>query len=294
VSAREALSPADDNEPGGSNMSIDRRVAEHYARRDLGSVILAALQAAGKDVDLLTLEDLAPVDEFHVRGRQATEELTRALKLGPGMRVLDVGSGIGGPSRYVAATYDCEVVGIDLTEEYCQAAALLAERVGLSKQVEYRPGNALAIPLDDGAFDAAYTQHVAMNINDKARLYGEVWRVLKPGGRFGIYDLLQGSGGDVVYPVPWARDASTSFLVPPDELRRLLDAAGFAILSWRDTAAEAQAWLEQMKARMVEPSPQPNALRILFGEDAKPIAENVFRNLLEDRVVPIEVICRKP
>jgi ubiquinone/menaquinone biosynthesis C-methylase UbiE len=256
-------------------------------------VILAALQVAGKDVNRLTLEDLAPVDEFHVRGRQATEELTGALALAPGMRVLDVGSGIGSPSRYVAATYDCEVVGIDLTEEYCRAAALLAERVGLSHRVEYRPGNALAMPLDDGAFDAAYTQHVAMNVEDKLRLYGEVWRVLKPGGRFGIYDLLQGASGDLVYPVPWARDASTSFLVPPDELRRLLDDAGFAILSWRETAAEAQVWLEQMQARMAEPRPQPNSLWVLFGEDAQLIAENVFRNLLEERVVPTEVICRK-
>jgi SAM-dependent methyltransferase len=273
-------------------MSIDRLVAEHYARRDLGSTLLGALEAAGKDVDRLSLDDLAPVDEFHVRGRPATAELTGALGLAPGMRVLDVGCGIGGPSRYVAATYGCEVVGIDLTEEYCEVAALLADRVGLAGRVEYRPGNALAMPFDDGAFDAAYTQHVAMNIEDKARLYAEVWRVLKPRGRFGIYDLLQGGGGEVIYPVPWARDTSTSFLVRPGELRRLLEAAGFEVVSWRETAAEARLWVDDMKARMAEPNPPPSALRLLLGKDAKPIAQNIFRNLLEDRVVPTEVVCR--
>ena len=275
-------------------MSIERRVAEHYSRSYLASTVLGALRAAGKDVDRLSLEDLAPVDEFHVRGRPATVELAGALGLAPGMRVLDVGSGIGGPSRYVAATYDCQVVGIDLTEEYCRVAALLADRVGLGDRVEYHPGNALAMPFEDAAFAVAYTQHVAMNIEDKPRLYREVWRVLEPGGRFGIYDLLQGAGGEVVYPVPWARDASTSFLVPPPELRRLLEGAGFEVLSWRETVAEAHQWIDQMKARMAEPDPPPSALRLLLGEDARTMVPNVFRNLLEDRVRPTEVVCRKP
>ena len=275
-------------------MSIERRVAEHYTRSDLASTILGALRAAGKDVDRLSLEDLAPVDEFHVRGRPATAELADGLGLAPGRRVLDVGCGIGGPSRYVAATYDCEVVGIDLTEEYCRVATLLAERAGLGDRVEYHPGNALAMPFADGEFDAAYTQHVAMNIEDKARLYAEVWRLLKPGGRFGIYDLLQGAGGDVVYPVPWARDDATSFLVASPELEALLEAAGFEIVSWRETAAEARQWIDQMKARMAEPNPPPTAAGLLLGEDFRPMIQNIFRNLMEDRVLPAEVICRKP
>jgi ubiquinone/menaquinone biosynthesis C-methylase UbiE len=275
-------------------MSIERRVADHYTRSDLASRILDALRAAGKDVDRLSLEDLAPVDEFHVRGRSATAELASALGLAAGQRVLDVGCGIGGPSRYIAATYHCDVVGIDLTAEYCGVAALLAERVGLGKRVEYHQGDALSMPFADANFEVAYTQHVAMNIADKARLYAEVWRVLKPGGRFGIYDLLQGEGGEVVYPVPWARDASTSFLVAPPELERLLEAAGFEIVSWRDTSAEARKWLEQTKARMAEPDPPPTALRLQFGEDSRPMVQNVFRILMEDRVRPNEVICRKP
>ena len=275
-------------------MSIDRRVADHYARTDVGAAIRRALEAAGKDFARLSLDDLAPIDEFHVRGRAATEELTGALGLTSGMRVLDVGSGIGGPSRYVAATYDCAVVGIDLTEEYCRVAGMLSERVGLAGRVEYRPGNALAMPFGDGAFDAAYTQHVAMNIEDKARLYAEVARVLKPGARLGIYDLLQGEGGDVLYPVPWARDRTTSFLVRRAELRSLLQAAGFDIVSLRDTAAEARLWLAQMQARMAEPDAPPSMLRLLFGDDAKVIVQNLARNLVEGRVTPVEVICAKP
>jgi SAM-dependent methyltransferase len=275
-------------------MSIERRVAEHYARGDVGAAIIAALEAAGKDVSRLGLDDLAQVDEFHARGRAATVELTVALGLSAGMRVLDVGSGVGGPSRYVAATYGCHVVGIDLTEEFCRAAALLSERVGLGDRTEYRPGDARATPFADGAFDAAYTQHVAMNIADKAGLYAEVSRVLKPGARFGIYDLLRGDGGEVLYPVPWARDPATSFVVRPGELRALLETAGFDVVSWRDTAAEARLWLEQMRARMAEPDPPPNTLRLLFGDEAKAMVQNLSRNLLEERVVPTEAICRKP
>ena len=145
-------------------MTIEERVARHYTQGDLGAAVLKALRAAGKDLDRLTLEDLAPVDEFHVRGRAATMELGAGLELTPAMHVLDVGSGIGGPSRHLAAAYGCRITGLDLTEEYCRVATMLAERVGLAAQVSYRQGNALAMRFDDGTFAAAYTQHVAMNI----------------------------------------------------------------------------------------------------------------------------------
>jgi hypothetical protein len=132
-----------------------------------------------------------------------------------------------------------------------------------------------------------------MNIEDKARLYAEVARVLKPGARFGIYDLLQGEGGEVLYPVPWARDRTTSFLVRPAELRSLLEAAGFAVESWRDTTADARLWMEEMKARAAEPNAPPSMLRLLFAEDAQTIVQNLARNLVEGRVMPTEVICAK-
>ena len=268
----------------------------HYGRDDLGDVVtlvLETLAAAGRDTSRLTLEDLAPVDEFHVRGRPATAELTAGLGLAPGMVVLDVGCGIGGPSRYVAVTHGCRVVGIDLTEAYCRAAAALADRLGLGDRLEYQQGSALAMPFADALFDAAFTQHVAMNIAAKPALYAEIARVLKPGARFGIYDLLQGEGGEVRFPVPWARDPSLSFLATPAELQGLLEAAGFEILSWRDTAAKARGWADQMQARMAGPTPPPSVLRLLLRADAAAMAQNLFRNLREGRVVPTEIICRK-
>jgi SAM-dependent methyltransferase len=182
---------------GDQMMSFEDRVARHYGsggQGDIATIILEALAASGKDTSHLTLEDLAPVDEFHIRGRAATAELARGLGLAAGMAVLDVGCGVGGPSRYIAATYGCRVTGVDLTEAYYQAAALLAERVGLGERVDYRQGSALAMPFAEAAFDAAYTQHAAMNIEDKAGLYREIGRVLKPGARFGHLRPAAGRG----------------------------------------------------------------------------------------------------
>jgi len=275
-------------------MTIEQRVTRHYTHGDLAAAVLEALRAAGKDLDRLTLEDLAPIDEFHVRGRAATMELGANLDPIPAMQVLDVGSGIGGPSRHLAALYGCRITGLDLSKEYCRVATMLAERVGLSAQVSYRQGNALAMPFDGGAFGAAYTQHVAMNIADKASLYAEVARVLGPGGRFGIYDLLQGEGGEVFYPVPWARTAADSFLVRPMELRALLEAAGFEILSWRDTTAAGREWFKEMRARQ-ESGGQPRlGAHVLLGADFPAMVRSQVRNFAEDRLAAVEVICRKP
>ena len=274
-------------------MTIEERVARHYTQGDLGAAVLKALRAAGKDLDRLTLEDLAPVDEFHVRGRAATMELGAGLELTPAMHVLDVGSGIGGPSRHLAAAYGCRITGLDLTEEYCRVATMLAERVGLAAQVSYRQGNALAMRFDDGTFAAAYTQHVAMNIADKASLYAEVARVLGPGGRFGLYDLLQGEGGAVLFPVPWARTAAESILVKPMELRSLLEAAGFEILSWRDTTAAGREWFKEMRARNESDGPPQLGFGVLLGADFTTMARNQVRNFAEDRLAAVEVICRK-
>ncbi len=274
-------------------MQLENQVAEHYTRGDLGAVILDALEQAGKDIDNLSLEDLAPIDEFHIRGREATMELGRGLGLQSAMRVLDVGSGIGGPARHLAAAHGCRITGIDLTEEYCRTAAMLAERVGLSGRVDYRQANALALPFADAAFDAAYTQHVAMNIGDKATLYGEVARVLKSGGRFAIYDILQGAGGEVIFPVPWAREPATSFLAAPEELRGLLEKAGFEVIGWRDTTSEGRAWFEARQRHIAEQGLPKLGLHILLGPIFAEMAQNQVRNLAEDRIALIEAICRK-
>jgi MPBQ/MSBQ methyltransferase len=188
-------------------MLIDA-IQSHYNRPDLGSIILAALKKAGKDANHLTVEDLAPMDELHVLGRTATLELAQAAELDASKHVLDIGSGIGGTSRCLAAEFGCRVTGIDLTDEYFSSAALLNDRVGLTHLLECLQGNATRLPFGEQAFDVAWTEHAAMNIPDKPRLYQEIHRVLKPGGTLAIYDVLAGQTVPTLYPVPWARTRS--------------------------------------------------------------------------------------
>lgn len=269
---------------------VNEDIQQHYARPDLGTVILAALARAGKDIEALAPEDLAPVDEFHIRGRQATLELARAAGIAADQYVLDVGSGIGGPSRCLAHQFGCRVAGIDLTDEYCRVATMLAERVGLSRLVTYRQGDALSLPFPDAVFDVVWSQHVAMNISDKATLYREMYRVLKPGGVLAINDILAGAAGPVVFPVPWARVPETSFLATPDELRRLLEAAGFTVVSWEDTTTAAREWFIALAEKIQQHGLPPLGFHLLMGSDFQLMAQNQRRNLEEGRIVLAQVV----
>ena len=268
-------------------------VEEHYTRRNLTKAIREALQQVGKDPAHLQPADLAAVDEFHIRGRQATLELASRLKPTATDRVLDIGSGLGGASRALADTYGCHVTGIDLTEEYCRTARELAQWVGLEDYVTYQQANALDLPFPDGSFDIAWTQHVAMNIPDKATLYREACRVLKPGGVFALYDVLQGQGGEVIFPVPWAREPSISHLVTPQELRSLLEQSGFEVDHWQDTTAAGREWFVEMNRRFQESGPPAVSFVLLMGSEFKEMAANQRRNLEENRIALIETICRK-
>lgn len=268
-------------------------VEQHYTRGGLVEAIRAALRAAGKEPEHAAPADLAPVDEFHVRGREATLELAAKLEPKPGDRVLDIGSGLGGASRALAAAYGCRVTGIDLTDEYCRTAATLAGWVGLGGRAEYRQADALDPPFGAGTFDLAWAQHAAMNIADKARLYAEARRVLKPGGRFALHAVLQGRGGPAHFPVPWAREPAISHLVTPDELRRLLEGAGFEILRWRDTAVAGRDWYVAISRRIREGGLPPLGHGLLLGPGFAQMADNQRRNLEEDRIALVEAVCRK-
>lgn len=273
-------------------MKVEQAVALHYAHGSLAEAILAALTQAGKDVSHLSVKDLAPVDEFHIGGRLATIELANQLGLRPGMRLLDIGCGVGGAARYMADELGCEVTGIDLSGEYASVANLLAERTKLSDRVRYQQGSALDLPFSDGSFDGAYMCHVGMNIEDKPGLFREVRRVLRPLGVFGIYDVMRLSDGDLSYPVPWASGAESSFVVDSATYRRLLIAEGFEVLRERDRRDFALATFQQMRAKAAGAGAPALGLHIVMGAGAAAKVRNMIANVSAGLIAPTELICR--
>jgi ubiquinone/menaquinone biosynthesis C-methylase UbiE len=261
---------------------------------DLAAAIGSALDAAGLDRAALQPADLAPVDEFHIRGRTATLELVEALGVTADDHVLDLGSGLGGPARTLVEVTGCTVTGIDLTPAFCEAATALSEWTGLAGRTRFLVGDATATGLAEGVVDAAFSVHVAMNIADKPALYAEAFRVLRPGGRFVVYDVLQGEGGDVHYPVPWASDPSTSFLVTPEQLRTLLAEAGFELVSEDDSSDESLAWFRQVRARVEQDGPPPVTFAAFLGDAFGQMAVNQVANLAEGRIRTVMLTCRRP
>lgn len=264
----------------------------HYTRRNLENTILTALGNAGKNIDQLTVDDLAPIDEFHTRGREATANLASLLNtLQPNLNVLDVGAGIGGPSRFLASRFGCRVTGLDLVGEYCQVADSLAKRVKLDSLLTYRKGDATQMPFEDETFDVVWTQHASMNIADKKRLYSEMHRVLKHGGRLAIYDVFKGKSSDtdgstsIHFPVPWAPDPSISHLILREEARKLLkEVVGFKEVVWEDKTESVIDWIKQMMKRAQTSGPPPIGLHVLVGPQWPDLVKNLLRNLEEGRI----------
>lgn len=270
-------------------------IDDHYGQADLGASILAALERAGKDVNALTRDDIASFDEFHIRGRKATRELAHLADLKPGMKVLDIGCGIGGAARTLADESGCHVTGIDLVQEYCRTAQMLSERVGANSRVTFRHGDVMNMSFDRASFDAVLSQHVLMNIEDKARLFKEVRRVLQPEGRLVLYEICGGSVAPPHYPVPWASDASINFLVKSQELRQMLDKAGFEELTWRDVTAPTVDWFRAMAAAVAArpaDTPPPLGLHLLMGSNAAEKVANLRRNLEEERSRVVQGVLR--
>jgi len=258
------------------------------------AAISSALDAAGVDRASLQPAHLAAVDEFHIRGRRATLEIMEKLALTPHSHVLDLGSGLGGPARTLAELSGCTVTGIDLTPEFCQVATALSEWTGLSDLTSFQVGDATATGLPDDSVDAAMTVHVAMNIPDKRALYAEAFRVLRPGGTFVVYDVLQGEGGEVHYPVPWAADPSTSFPATLDDMRGLLPAAGFDVVSEVDSSDESLAWFQHMRAKIQREGPPPVTFATFLGDSFAQMTANQVANLAERRIRTVMFACSKP
>ncbi|MBA4783531.1 MAG: methyltransferase domain-containing protein [Rhizobiales bacterium] len=259
---------------------ITDRVRAHYDGPLLVDRIRAALAPVAAEGQPLTVAQLAMLDQFHTRGILATAELAGAADLKAADRVLDLGCGVGGPARYLASTFGCHVTGVDLSPSFIEAADYLTARCGLEDQVTFRVGDALRIPFVNGSFDCVFLQHVAMNIADRAAFYAEVRRVLKPGGRFAAYDIVLREG-DVVYPAPWARDASTSFLLTAEDTRAALENAGFTATLWRDDTQTALDWFQAVSA---SPPPAGPSLGVIMGSDFPAVAGNLGRNIREGRV----------
>lgn len=275
------------NADGGS---VETTVAAHYAGSGLHRRIMERLAEAGIATGAVTVEHLHAVDEFHIGGVEATLALLDQLGIGPATRVLDVGSGIGGPARTIAGRYGAQVTGIDLTPDFVETARQLTETVGL--KATFVAGSALAMPFADASFDLATLLHVGMNIADKPRLFAEVARVLVPGGTFAVYDVMR-FGAHPAFPLPWASDASSSFLVAPETYLAAAEAAGFALLVRHDRGEVAREFFARMQAQMAGAAPPVVGLPMLLGEAAQAKVGNMVAAVAAGDIQPVEMIFRK-
>ncbi len=271
---------------------LETKIADHYGDAELLARIDAGLETAGIDRNNLTPDDLAPVEEFHIGGRMATEHLVSKMSLSDGDHVLDVGCGIGGAARLIARQTGGRVTGIDLTPEYIETARILTERTGLADRVRLEIASALEMPFEDKSFDAAITIHVAMNIADRAALYGEISRVLKPGATLALFDIMKKDDGALAYPVPWAVSDETSHLTTPDEMLSFLKAAGFEVTEVEDRTAFALDFFKQSFAA-AKNGPPPLGVHLVLGAGASEKLKNVFVNIESGRIAPTLMIARR-
>ena len=275
-------------------MSInEENVAAHYSTGNLRDRILKALESDGVELKNLKADDLKGLEEFHIGEREATIYTTQKMMLKPKQRVLDIGCGIGGAARYMVNKFGVHVTGIDLTPEYINVAGVINHWLGLEMNPYFKCESAIDLPFEDGSFDAAITMHVAMNIKDRPKLYGEAARVLKPGSIFAVYDVMKTGDEPVVYPVPWAASSETSHLTSLDEMKALLADAGFEVLEIEDrTEFGIEFFKKAVAAAKANDGNKPGA-HIIMGKPGAERLKNVMANMLEGRIAPIEIIARR-
>jgi sarcosine/dimethylglycine N-methyltransferase len=265
----------------------DTRIHDQYSTGLSRRNIEQALIAAGKDPDRLQPADLAPLEDFHTMGRYATTELVELLGITNADKVLDAGSGIGGTARFVADTCRCHVTAVDLTEEYCETARWLNRLVGLDKRISVHQADVTELPFADATFGVVFSQHVQMNIADKPRLYREARRVLASGGRLALWDITTGELGELDYPLPWADHPRVSHLATPDELRAVVESAGFAIDHWNDLTDQAATLMQTFSTL----PPNPLGLQAFVTDFARK-ATNLTAALADGRLRAIQGVVR--
>jgi ubiquinone/menaquinone biosynthesis C-methylase UbiE len=275
-------------------MSYEQEVATHYTADHLLESIEAAVASIGKTTDDVTIDDLAPTDEFHVGSRPATQHLLNQLNFSAEDQILDVGCGLGGAARYMAAEYGCHVTGIDLTQSFIDVGIQLNSWVGMNGGVTLEQASALAMPFEDNAFDGATMLHVGMNIEDKSALFHEIYRVLRPGASFGVYDIMQIKAGDLTYPVPWATESTISKVASPEAYEEAIHQTGFQIDAKTVRLDYALEFFEQIRAKTAaNGGPPPFGLHLLM-QDSTPIkVKNMIDNFTDGLIAPVEIIVRK-
>jgi ubiquinone/menaquinone biosynthesis C-methylase UbiE len=271
-------------------MSTEVKVAEHYTRGRLEESVLQGLKRAGKEPGNLVIEDFEGLDQFHVGGLEATRELASQMNLRPGLRLLDVGCGIGGPARYFAAERGCQVTGIDLTEEFVEVAKRLTKMLKLEGLVQFRKASALNLPFESETFDRASMIHVGMNLADKAGVFREVRRTLKSDGLFAVFDIVRTADGPICYPVPWASDEETSFVADLKTYHDALESAGFRVDQVGSQKASAVEATQRAVARMAQDGPPVLGLQLLMGEKTQPMVANVLAMMRDGLLEPVEII----
>ncbi len=269
-------------------------VAEHYTHGALLESIRSGVVKLGKTENNVAVEDLGPVEEFHIGGRQASADFLDQLGLAPEDLVLDVGCGLGGVARFAASRYGSRITGVDLTQEFVETGQVMTKWVGLQNLVALEQGSATAMTYSDASFDKAYMMHVGMNIADKSSLAKELFRVLKPGGCLGIYDIMRTSEDELTFPVPWASEARGSALATLDEYKSALKASGFRITAERSRHQFAIAFFDKLQASTNSADgPPPLGLHIVMGANAAQKINNMVENVRAARIAPIELIAVK-
>ena len=209
----------------------------HYSARGIEARILAGIRAAGLNPEQrLSPEELGALDHFHTGGLRASRELLEVAQIRADDRVLDIGAGLAGSARLLASSVGCRVDCIEMSPDYCVGAALLNRLTGLEDRIKVHEGSALELPFADDSFDVVWMQNVGMNIADKRTLYGEISRVLKPGGRYAFQEMTAGKVATSYFPLPWASEPADNFLVPAEEMQSLLGECGLIAELFEDTS----------------------------------------------------------